>query len=371
MQIMKISREKISIHDRSDLTIVREEYPQHAFFYINFNVWPEGNIYQAVKNLSSYIEHNGLEVLLGFAFGSENPVLDGLPDNLEDLIFLKHDVSRGCQFQLICTDSNKVRLIQNDEKCLVKAVDHFGSSLVFISNILPGESDDCYLQAYSSFKSLGKIIKDNRTSLNNLARTWLYIYNILDWYDDLNRARNDFYTEENIFNGFIPASTGIGMGNIHGKCLSISAFAISENEGNSLIRIVDSPMQCDATNYKSSFSRAVEISHKTSKRLIISGTASIDSKGKTIFKGNIKKQVEHTMEVVKSIMLNENYGWNNVVRAIAYFLDPQDEKHFYDYCLKNYIDNSFILTVGGTICRDDLLFEIELDAVKPLQHYDL
>jgi enamine deaminase RidA (YjgF/YER057c/UK114 family) len=363
---MKIRRDKISIYDRSDLIIIREEYPQHTFYYINLNLRPGGNAHQAFKNLSAYIESNGLEVLIGFAFGPDNHFFNGSANSLASLIFLKHDISSAYKCQLICTESSEVRLIQENEKCLVKAVDHFGSSLVFISNILSDESDSCYTQAYSSFKSLGKILKDSRISYNNLVRTWLYLQNILNWYDDLNKARTDFYMEENIFNGFIPASTGVGLSNIYGRCLSISAFALLENEGNSLIRLINSPMQCDATNYKSSFSRAVEITHKTSKRLIISGTASIGSKGETLYKGSIEKQIEHTMEVVSSIMFNEKYEWENVVRAIAYFLDPVDEKYFSEYCLRNHIDDSCILTVGGTICRGDLLFEIELDAVKAL-----
>ncbi|HDZ40077.1 MAG TPA: hypothetical protein ENH59_00115 [Bacteroidetes bacterium] len=319
-----------------------------------------------MKNLSAYLVNNGLQVLIGFAFGFRSPVINDSSNELVCLIFLKHSVSSGYQIQLICTDSRNVKTIRNPGNAIIKTVNHYDCLLFFISNIQYDQLDDCYSQAYSAFKILGKILKDNTISYNNLARTWLYLHNILAWYSDLNRARTDFYTEENIFGGLIPASTGIGLDNIEDKCLSVNAFALKAKDEKGKVRMVDSPMQCDAINYKSSFSRAVEIIFKTSKKLIISGTASINDKGKTLYKNSVVNQIEHTMDVVKAILVNEKYDWDNIVRAITYFPDTQHIKHFKDYCIDRGIDTSYILSVGGTVCRDDLLFEIELDAVKPL-----
>ena len=365
---MKISKDTISIYDNSDLISIREQYPEHSFFYLNFSISHERDFSQAIKELSSFLDQNGLEILTGFAFGLESFAFNGQLNKLSDLVLLQHDYTSGCRIQLICTDSNKVEVINNTVYANVKKVDHYGSILIFISNIHYEESDDRYKQAYSTFKSLGKILKNTELCCNNLVRTWLFLDDILAWYDTLNRARTTYYKEEKILDDLIPASTGIGLNNSHGKCILINALALHSLKGKNIIRMVNSPKQCDATAYKSSFSRAVELSLKTSKRLIISGTASIGGSGETMHKGSIKNQIEHTMEVVQSILINENYDWNNVVRAIAYFLYPDDEQYLGDYCQRNNIDSSGILCVGGTICRDDLLFEIELDAVKTLQH---
>ncbi|MGM0665795.1 MAG: Rid family hydrolase [Bacteroidota bacterium] len=319
-----------------------------------------------MKNLSAYLTNNVLQVLIGFAFGFEAPIIDQLSDEPGGIIFLRHNVSSGCHIQLICTDSRDVKSIRNKDSASIKTVSHYDSLLYFISNIQSDHLNDCYSQAYSSFKILGKILKEYAVNYSNLARTWLYLHDILSWYSDLNRARNDFFIEEKILDGLIPASTGIGLDNVEGKCLLISAFALKAKDGKEKVRIIDSPMQGDAIKYKSSFSRAVEISFKTSKRLIISGTASIDGKGKTLYENSVVDQIEHSMVVVEAILVNEQYHWDNIVRAIAYFPDTQHIKHFRDYCMSRGIDTSCVLTVGGTVCRDDLLFEIELDAVKSL-----
>jgi len=363
---MKISRNISSISDMNDLISVREEYPDHSFFYINYTVHPDKEICPAMKNLSAYLANNRLQVLIGFAFGFEAPIINQLSNEPGSILFLRRNVSSGYHVQLICTDSRDVNSIRNPDSASIKTVNHYDCILYFISNIQSDQMNDCYSQAYSSFKLLGKILKDYAINYNNLARTWLYLHKILNWYSDLNRARNDFFTDEKILDSLIPASTGIGIDNVEGKCLLISALALKAKDGKDKVRMIDSPKQGNAIEYKSSFSRAVEISFKTSKRLIISGTASIDMQGKTLYENSVVDQIEHAMLVVEAILLNEQYHWDNIVRAIAYFPDTQHIKHFRDYCMSRGINTSCILTVGGTVCRDDLLFEIELDAVKSL-----
>ncbi|MEE4215442.1 MAG: Rid family hydrolase [Bacteroidales bacterium] len=319
-----------------------------------------------MKNLSAYLANNVLQVLIGFGFGFEYSIINQLSNDPPGIVFLRHTDSSGWHIQLVCTDSRDVKSIRNKYSAGIVTVSHYDSLLYFISNIHPDQLSDCYSQAYSSFKLLGKILKDYTVSYSNLARTWLYLNDILSWYGDLNRARNDFFVEDKILEGLIPASTGIGLDNIEGKCLLISAFALTATDGKERVRMIDSPMQGDAVKYKSLFSRAVEITFKTSKRLVISGTASIDEEGNTLHKNSVVDQIEHSMKVVEAILLKEQYHWDNIVRAIAYFRDTQHIKHFRDYCMSGGIDTSCVLTVGGTVCRDDLLFEIELDAVKPL-----
>ncbi len=365
---MRIRREKPLVIANGHSTIIKEEYTHHSFFYLNFQISKSDDVYSSLNKLSEYLRDHNLKILIAFGFGfnltfNNNTLQATIPS-----ILFYHIPSESCKVQLICTDSDHVRLSNYPGGATVRSLDHYGVNLYFINNVTTNEKGDHYRQAYFSFATLKSILENNDISYLDLARTWLYIDDILEWYDELNRARTGFYNNENISNGVIPASTGVGQSNINGKSLLISAYALVAAEDNCMIRVVESPMQCPATDYKSSFSRALEISFTSSKRLIISGTASLDSKGETLHKGNIVRQIEYTMEVLKSIMISNQYGWDNVVRAIAYFLYPEDEKHFTDYCIANNIDCSCVLTVGATICRDDLLFEIELDAVKPLKN---
>jgi len=70
-----------------------------------------------------------------------------------------------------------------------------------------------------------------------------------------------------------------------------------------------------------------------------------------------------TMRVVEALINNGNMDWFNSVRAIAYFKNSRDFDLFDHYCRRA----SLILPhikVEADICRDDLLFELELDLLS-------
>jgi len=365
---MEISRYRVPIADNIYMWAVREEYPEHSLFYLNLDITPNKDLKRLPGHISAYMQKQKLDLLSGFIFGPDGAYEYQWPEILSDMIFLKHKNSSGCQIQLICTDSKEVRSKEYNEKTKVRTLDHQGLKLTFIGNISPYESGTRYSQAYSSFKLLAEIIRDQNIGLNGLARTWLFLESILEWYNTLNKVRNEFFAEEGINNALVPASTGIGLGNIHSRCILINALCIGSEAKGDLIRTVESPLQCSATDYRSSFSRAVEIKHHSSRRLLVSGTASISEEGNTLHKNKFIQQVDHTLKVVRAMLGEENYEWNDIVRSIAYFRYPEDIKLFKEFCLENDIDSTYILPVAGTICRDDLLFEIELDAVKSINH---
>ena len=389
---MVIEREEWSLTDNLCASVTRERYQHHSFYYVNLELPDEHNRLTTPDFLSKYLDDKGLEILMALSFGNGKARVGvaeaagqsvaasageaagqsvaasaGGPAGqslLKPLTTLWHDIPQTQVIQLICTDSKDVVLRQNSDGSCVKSLNHYGTELYFVNNLMGDSNCDNYSQAGTLFNSLKEVLRNNQIGNRGTARTWLYANNILDWYDDLNRARTTFFTEENIFDGVIPASTGIGLSNAYGSSLVMNALLVNPKEENNAVRMVSSPLQCSATDYKSSFSRAVEISLETSKRLVLSGTASIELSGKTIHHDNIGSQISHTMDVVKAIMEKEGYSLETIVRGIAYFRDPDDAVHLTDFFRSNQIESSVFLITGGTICREDLLFEIELDAVK-------
>jgi enamine deaminase RidA (YjgF/YER057c/UK114 family) len=200
----------------------------------------------------------------------------------------------------------------------------------------------------------------------NVIRTWLYVDDILSWYDGLNTVRTNFFNENGVFDGLVPASTGIGVANHDGAAMVLNAYAIKPKSGEVVIEEVVSPMQCPATDYKSSFSRALEIRDGDVKKLLISGTASIEPGGKTVHINDIDKQIVLTMEVVEAILKSRDYKRQDICRAIAYFSDMSYKKNFTDFLRCSAIENMPVAYVHGDICRDDLLFEIELDVITDI-----
>jgi enamine deaminase RidA (YjgF/YER057c/UK114 family) len=196
------------------------------------------------------------------------------------------------------------------------------------------------------------------------VRTWLYLDRLLDWYGEFNTARTAFFEKNGVFNKLVPASTGIGAANQYGAALVCDLLAVQPKTSKVKIESVDSPMQGSALNYRSSFSRAVEMAFPTHRSLLISGTASIDRDGKSVHIGNTDLQIDLTMCVVEAILKSRDMGWHDLFRGIAYFKDMSDRPLFDKYCKAHDIPKFPLAAAHTDICRGDLLFEIEIDAVK-------
>lgn len=220
-------------------------------------------------------------------------------------------------------------------------------------------------QASQAFEELDEVLKIAGFEFSNVVRTWLYMDKILEWYDELNEARDAFFVKNGVFErGFIPASTGIGSGNTLGSAIAIGALAMrpKHTDSNITVEMVDSPLQCSALEYRKSFSRAVEINSREGRTLLISGTASIEPGGKTIHIGDPEKQIELTMQVVKAILESRGMDFEHSMRAIAYIKRPEYRVYWQNWLKKNNLPVTFAEEVYADVCRDDLLFELELDA---------
>jgi len=250
--------------------------------------------------------------------------------------------------------------------CIVGSVyESDAGQICYLGGLLPDDVDKSNKeQTAEVFEKMEAALNSVGMDFSHVVRTWLYINNILDWYDDFNEVRTDFFNQRKVFEGLVPASTGVGVANPQSAALVTEVLAIKPKTDTIKIEKVGSPLQCPATDYKSSFSRAVEVKFSDYKRLYVSGTASIDGDGNTIYLDDVKKQIAQTMEVVEAILKSRDMGWEDVSRAIAYFPDLSNAYLLEEYCKRLSIPDMPIAIAHGDICRDDLLFEIEVDAVK-------
>ncbi len=233
----------------------------------------------------------------------------------------------------------------------------------YMLNLLPDDGQvSGYDQAKNIFEKSHAILQSFGASFSDTIRTWLFARDILSWYGDLNKARDQFFGHHNIYNKLIPASTGIGVVNAHNKALVANILAIEAKTSEVTAKTVNSTLQGQATEYKSSFSRAVKLITPDNDRLYISGTASIDKKGNTVFIDDTPAQIKMTMEVVKAILNEADMAWKDAVSSLAYFKHRKDFGLFDDYCRGAGIKLPHI-KVEADVCRDDLLFELELDAI--------
>jgi enamine deaminase RidA (YjgF/YER057c/UK114 family) len=217
-------------------------------------------------------------------------------------------------------------------------------------------------QARETLENMERALGMVDMNFKNVLRTWFFNEDILSWYDDFNMVRNDFFQQRRIIEHILPASTGIGGRSRSGSALTTGLFAFQSKTDAVSACAVESPMQCPAPDYASSFNRAVELTMPDHRRLFVSGTASVGLHGETEHVGDFDAQVEKTLQVVAAILESKNLSWPDVSRAIAYLKNADNAPAFTKYLADHKLSSMPLVVTQNTVCRDNLLFEIEVDA---------
>ncbi|MCC6585539.1 MAG: hypothetical protein IT168_02365 [Bryobacterales bacterium] len=265
--------------------------------------------------------------------------------------------------QITAVSGAEVKPLELDGRVIGSLFEDDCAEYCVLGDILPTDlSATDALQARSVLERIEQAIGLAGMDLRHIVRTWFFINDILDWYGDFNAVRNRFFTERGMFERFLPASTGVGTGNAAGAALVADVLAMKPKDGRLSVREARSPLQCPATQYRSSFSRAVEVCAPGYRKLYVSGTASISANGESAHRGDVPRQVALAMKVAEGILNGCGMDWSHVVRGTAYFKNLEHAPVFYNYLQERQLPSLPVIAAGADICRDDLLFEIELDA---------
>ena len=218
------------------------------------------------------------------------------------------------------------------------------------------------LQTEQAFNQLEKALNAAGFVFGDLMRTWCYNHDLLAWYGEFNHVRSARYRKVAFRTGSLPVSTGISATNLAGAAIVLAGLAMRPARADGGAREIGSPLQCPAPAYGSAFSRAMEFELGGKRRVLVSGTASIEPGGATVWTDDINRQIELTMRVVAAILEARGLGWADVTRALAYFKSPAFVPVFETWCREYGWENPPCINLHCDICRDDLLFEIEVDA---------
>ena len=328
-----------------------------------------GDIFEAYKILEKKLNapHSDKFLIGPEIYGTSKCVSGGLnclgktcfrgtyPKELDIFCGIQACVASGVNTEEIVLDGEKVGAVFEDEF----------ARYALLGGIFPDNFHSCGgAQTMRVFEKIEAILKNVGMDFSNVVRTWFYNNSILDWYDEFNRARDLFFDYRNIFESFVPASTGIGSKNIKNAALMARAFAVLPKSEKVQVKEIDSPMQCSALDYRSSFSRAAELLHPNFRYLLISGTAGIEQKGETAFVGNPVCQINLALDVIEAILKSREMDWSDALRAVAYFKDISIVPEFLKIAEKRELCGLPCIFVQADVCRDDLIFEMELDAAK-------
>ena len=236
-----------------------------------------------------------------------------------------------------------------------------------IKGVRPAERspDAPFGEALSAFGELERDLGEAGMDFSNVVRTWLYADRILDWYPELNRARDTFFRARGVYGRYVPASTGIGWSGGSGDRIVVGAFAVqAKRPGSVEVEALPSPLQCPALEYGSSFSRAAEVRTPGWRKVIVSGTASIEPRSHAVaHEGDIAGQIDCTMRAVAAIYASRGMSLRDVTGALVYLKD-EAYRDDWEAWLKAHPEypREHSRAIVADVCRPEWLFEIESDA---------
>ena len=213
---------------------------------------------------------------------------------------------------------------------------------------------------------------------HDVVRTWIYLSDILDWYEEFNVARNEKYDELGIMPDVstgasgrdqgkplcLPASTGIAAENPDGAACAMDVLAIIAPDSRQVeVEQMTNVKQKDAFVYGSAFSRGACIREPDVTSISISGTASIDQQGLTTHTGNVRGQIVSTLDNIESLIAEKGATLQDICQASVFIKHPEHLAVYREVAADRGLADMPAICMNTDICRDDLLFEIDGVAV--------
>ncbi|MFB3902219.1 MAG: Rid family hydrolase [Acidobacteriota bacterium] len=351
---------------------------------------PKDQIEEIYARVSEFLEELGAEVISERCYGETAvfPEVQAARTRLYEQHGLEHEGSlsyiggtpireqglAGLQlWAVLAADRPAVRTMSVGGSPVGRKFLHHGISYASVASVEPSadghHSPHLKDHAASMFRKSARILDAYGLSFRDVARTWIYLPQLLCWYDDFNAARREVYTELGLSDGsrplWLPASTGIQGQSPRGRECMMDLLAVSgrPNVGHRL-EMLNSPLQCEAYDYGSFFSRAVELKDETTSRIFVSGTASIDAHGKTVFKDDPEGQIRFTLQVVKELVGTRGHSLADMAHCVGFFKNGENTETFLDIAEEQGLDARVVVQTVADVCRNDLLFEVEALTVK-------
>ena len=225
-------------------------------------------------------------------------------------------------------------------------------------------------QGRRMFSLADEAVQANGHSYTDVVRTWIYLRRILDWYDEFNRVRSDFHITRGLDGRMegrpFPASTGIQGGSGREECLmDLLTLRAAPGANVQTHPILASRRQNDAFAYGSAFSRAMSLSIEDRQTIFVSGTASIDSDGRTVHADRSEEQLFETLLSIAAVLEPLGGSLNDIALGTLFHKDEKILASYRNVSQQLGVDDLPLVPVRADICRHDLVVEIEAVALVP------
>lgn len=218
-------------------------------------------------------------------------------------------------------------------------------------------------QAGWMFRNVGTGLAAHGMEYTDVVRTWIYVARLLDWYGEMNHARTLRYNAAGLGvkgGPAFPASTGIMGHSADEECI-MDVLAIQNLREGSVVAtpINRSAKQDSSFNYGSSFSRGMALEIEGRRTVHVSGTASINTAGKSTHVGDAEHQCIDTLLSIAAILEEQGGGLKDISSATLFCKNPAAHEAWERTTRMLQIPPIPHVCVLADVCRDDLLVEME------------
>lgn len=235
----------------------------------------------------------------------------------------------------------------------------------------PGDDNTPASQSRRMIERADRILRQNGACYRNTVRTWFHLSDILSWYAEFNRVRNAKYDEFGLMpraggNHLLPASTGIRAELPGGAACSLDLLAVvAEKTPEPIVNRLSNPCQQEAFRYGSAFSRSAVVRGERETLIEISGTAAIDEHGRSLYPGDMRAQTHSTLDKITALLEQTQASLQDIRAATVFVKHAEDTEIARGVIAERGIERLPAVFVVADVCRDELLFEIDAEAVVP------
>ncbi len=226
-------------------------------------------------------------------------------------------------------------------------------------------------QTNKIFKSLRDLLRKNNATLeSNTIRTWIYVRDIDQNYDQMVRKRKEIFTEEGMTEDtHYIASTGIeGRPLLKDSHISMDALSIFGIQKEQIEYINAFEYLNSTSDYGVTFERATKVLFGDRNHYYISGTASIDKKGDVLYPEDVIGQAERTLENIEALLKSAGASLDNMFFMNVYLRDPSDSLLVRSFLNQQSINIPYTI-VHGSVCRPEWLIEIDGIAISTCENH--
>ena len=199
---------------------------------------------------------------------------------------------------------------------------------------------------------------------SDTVRTWIFVRDVDVNYAGVVEGRKDYFNRIGLTaDTHYIASTGIeGRAPDCRNLVEMDAYSIKGLLKGQTDYLYAPENLSPTALYGVTFERGTAITYGDRRHIFISGTASIDNKGKVLYAGDAGAQAGRMLDNIEALLAEAGAGLGDIGMAIVYLRDPADEPAA-RRIVQARCPSLNALYVLGPVCRPSWLVEMECIAL--------